>query len=202
MISGELSVEPVIRFTAEVALIGVAFWFMLVRLAVARHLAKLGSGRVAVFALLMFLWLSVQLVDRLHPYYPQETTYYPVTRFAMFQHARPVESVPDYYFEGSFADGSSARIDLAEWFPSIEPTSLDNRIGVLAGWLEADSPADSGRAERELRAYVAGLRSVLAETGHQVPPSVSLHATEIRVVDRKVVSDTVVWRMRREGPGP
>lgn len=192
--SAGFPVEPAIRFLAELALLGLACWYLLAHLGAARHLRQLGRLPAAVFWLLMLSWLSVQLVDRLHLYYPQESSYYPLTRFAMYERGSSDETVPSYYIEGIQANGGLTRIDPAEWFPSVEPTALDNRLLVLIGWLESGDRVNVARAEREIEGYVSGLRTILAERAEPVPENFVLHATTYRVRDGVLVADSVVWR--------
>lgn len=187
-------VEPAVRFVAELALLGLASWYVFVHLGAARHLRRLGPIPVAAFWLLMVSWLSVQLVDRLHLYYPQESSYYPLTRFAMYEAGHPTEAVPAYYIEAEHAGGGTSRLDLAEWIPSVEPTALDNRFLVLIGWLDSDDREDIARAEREILGYLSGLRKILAESGEPVPAGFALHATTHRLRDGGLVADSVVWR--------
>lgn len=187
-------VEPAIRFVAELALIGLAGWYIFVHLEAARHLMRLGRLPVAAFWLLMVSWLSVQLVDRLHAFYPQTSSYYPLARFAMYEAGNPAETVRLYYIEGLRANDTAIQIDPAEWFPSVEPTALDNRFLVLIGWLESDDGANAARAEREIEGYLTGLRTILAERAEPVPADFVLHATTYRVRDGVLVADSVVWR--------
>lgn len=187
-------VEHAIRLFAELALLGLAGWYMFVHLGAARHLMPLGRLPVAAFSLLMLSWLSVQLVDRRHLHYPQESSYYPLTRFAMYEAGNPTETIPSYYIEAERANGPVTRIDLAEWLPSVEPTALDNRFLVLIGWLESGNREDIARAEREILGYLSGLRAILAESGEPIPAGFVLHATTHRVRDGALVADSVVWR--------
>lgn len=66
-------VEPAVRFFAELALLGIAGWYVFARLGGARQLMRLGLLPVAAFWLLMAAWLGVQLVDGLHAYYAHYT---------------------------------------------------------------------------------------------------------------------------------
>lgn len=187
-------VEPAIRFCAELALIGLAGWYVFVYLGAARQLMRLGRLSVAAFWLLMVSWVSVQLVDRLHLHYPQESSYYPLTRFAMYEAGKPAEAVPSYYIEGIRANGAAARIDPADWLSSVEPTALDNRFLVLIDWLDSGDRVNAARADREIEGYLSGLRRILAESGEPVPAAFVLHATTHRVRDGTLVADSVVWR--------
>lgn len=191
--------EPALRFSAEIALIALGFWLIFVHGGTARHLAKLGAPRASVLVLFLVAWLAIQLGDRLHLFYPQERSYYPLVRFAMYEIGWPTETVQSYYVEGEGPPGTTRRLDLATWFPSVEPTALDNRLTLLAHWLEAGSAGDANRARREIGGYVSGLAAALAKAGEPLPRRISLHATRHRVFDRHLVADTVVWSEAPEG---
>lgn len=194
--------EPAFRFVAELALIGAAGWFVFIRLGAARHLAHLGRGARVGFWLLMLSWLGVQLVDRLQLYYPQDASYYPLVRFAMYEAGKPTETVPGHYVEGRLPDGRVAAIDLAAWLPSVDATALDNRLVVLIRWLHTGTEAEAARADREIAGYVSGVRAIMAEAGEPVPATMYVHATAHRVGDAALVADTVVWASSDGAPVP
>lgn len=194
--------EPALRFLAETALLGIAGWFVFIRLGAARHLAYLGRGARVAFCLFMLSWLGVQLVDRLHLHYPQASSYYPLIRFAMYEAGNPTQTVPGHYVESRLPDGRVVDVDFAAWLPSVDATALDNRFVVLVRWLRTGTEAEASRAAREIAGYASGVRSIMAEAGGPVPKTMSLHATAYRVSDAALVADTVVWTWSDEGLAP
>gem|GEM_PF-1065411 len=161
--------ELVIRAVLELLFLLAVIIVLLTLSDFRRRLFALGAAALTVFYIFIGGWSVVQMVDRWQYDYPQDVSFIPLTRFAMYQAQLESSVEASYAWQATLADGSERDVNIAKEFESVGLPPMSTRMRVLLGW--AHDPEDDQQhadAARELELYAEGLYGALSADGLEV----------------------------------
>ncbi len=153
--------ELLLRSGIEMILLLAIAWILVYKTSLLNRLHALGSERIIGFFLFLLIWTGIHLVDRWQYFYPQKISFYPMTRFAMYQHGIPQDLVQAYKFQITYADNTTEEVNLTEVFDAVGLPSFSTRMRILAKDLENhfEKPERYRRASQEIKSFMQAYRS-------------------------------------------
>lgn len=131
-----------------------------------RRLHPLGTAAMSVLLVFLLSWGAAQMLDRWQYAHPQQVSFVPLTRFAMYQ-AQLSESVSETYaWSARTRDGRVRDVNIAAQFATVGLPPLSTRMRILLNDVhEPTSPQEYDEALAELALYAQAVDAALREDG-------------------------------------
>lgn len=173
--------ELIVRATVESALLLILLG-LIFRYFAHKSLKLLGAWRLLGFLVFVLLWTGVHLLDRWQYFYPQKISFYPLTRFAMYQigDSRPIAKA--YDFVGIYRDGSERSENLSQAFRAVGLPAFSTRMRVLTRHIEMGGDKAEA-AKREFLMFIQSYLRYLKAQDKELPSSIRVDRVQQRVSD-------------------
>lgn len=163
-VTPELVIRAVLELLFLLAVVGGLLFFTDLR----KRLYPFGAAALTTVFIFFGAWGVIQMVDRWQYDYPQQASFVPLTRFAMYQ-AQLTETVEaSYSWQATLADGSTREVNVADEFSAVGLPPMSTRMRVLLSWMWGPEGSDRDRAEEELTLFATALVRALEEDGLEV----------------------------------
>ncbi|PJZ75756.1 hypothetical protein [Leptospira neocaledonica] len=127
-------------------------WLLFFKFRILEYLHALNKIVIFWFLLFVFLWTTVQVLDRWQYFFPQKVSFYPLARFAMFQLGKKREIRESYIWTIKLENGEEQDFNPVSSFSAIGQPSLSTRLELLREELDSqkDSKKEHGKKEAQL----------------------------------------------------
>ena len=113
----------------------------------------------------------IQLADRWQYHLPERMSFYPLTRFAMYQTGSTAQKVESYRFEGRI-DGVYREINLTEEFRAIGLPAINSKFRMISKKLRSQHATDVRWAESQLAHYCQSVVRLGKARGESLPDEI------------------------------
>ncbi|TGK44558.1 hypothetical protein [Leptospira andrefontaineae] len=149
----------IFRGLFEASCIIFILWLFFIKLKMLEHFKYIGKSSYILYLAFILLWGSAQILDRLQYSFPQKVSFYPLVRFAMFQHGRSGEIAESYSWFVRLPDGKVESFNPANTFTAIGFPSLSTRMDVLRRGLESKNEIVRSQSIKEANLWAKSVRT-------------------------------------------
>jgi hypothetical protein len=163
------AVRLLFRFALESSAVA-ALAFLLLRYGLWALLRSSGGTRLWFGVGFLALFVVVQAVDRWQYFHRPVVSFFPFSRFAMYQTGTPAEAVHVY----RMTDGKGNEVNPTQVLSAIGVPSLSSKFAWISSAAASSTPEDRRWAREELEAYARSMKRISERRGSSFPDSLIL----------------------------
>ncbi|WP_367897789.1 hypothetical protein AB3N61_13045 [Leptospira sp. WS58.C1] len=134
-------------------------WLLFLKFRILKYFQILNHTSILWFLLFVFLWTTVQVLDRWQYFFPQKVSFYPLARFAMFQLGKKREIRESYIWTVKLENGEEQDFNPVSSFSAIGQPSLSTRLELLREELDSEKDSKREHGQKEAKLWANSVRN-------------------------------------------